>query len=79
MTLYDLQCIMVAADDQLVRIYNLNDGDCETIYNGLLSDIPYSLEDVEISSIDNVYRGDNFIGINIELDEDYEEDEEDEE
>lgn len=69
MTLYDLQCIMVAADDQLVRIYNLNDGDCETIYDGLLSDIPYSLEDVEISSIDNVYRGDNFIGINIEIEE----------
>jgi len=78
MTLYDLQYIMVAADDQFVRVYNLNGGDCETIYDGLLSDIPYSLEDIEISSIDNVYGDCNYIGINIDFDGEDCEEEEDE-
>lgn len=68
MDLYTLRGLF-ADDSQLVRIFDLNN-DAEMIYEGEFSDLPMSLENYEVSSIDNIYPdNDGYVGINIELED----------
>lgn len=68
MTLYDFRYLFVD-DSQMVKIYNLNGENIPVIFEGEFSALPEEYEDLEISSIDSVYGGCDFIGINVELDE----------
>lgn len=68
MDLYTLRGLF-ADDSQLVRIFDLNN-DAKMIYEGEFSDLPMSLENYEVSSIDNIYPdNDGYVGINIELED----------
>lgn len=66
MTLYEFRCLFFD-DSQQVKIYNLNGENIPTIFEGEFCDLPVEYEDLEISSIDNVFGGIDFIGINVEL------------
>jgi hypothetical protein len=72
MTLYEFRCLFLD-DSQEVKIYNINGDDIPVIFEGEFCDLPEEYEDIEISSIDNVYGDCNFIGINVELEEEEEE------
>lgn len=67
MTLYELRSLFID-DSQWVKVYNLNGENIPVIFEGEFCDLPEEYEDLEISSIDNVFGGIDFIGINVELD-----------
>ena len=68
MTLYEFRCLMVD-DSQQIVVYDISGDDCEPIYRGEFRELPDEYEDVEISSIDPVYKDMGFISINVELEE----------
>lgn len=72
MTLYEFRCMFVD-DSQQVKIYNLSYENLPVIFEGEFCDLPEEYEDIEISSIDSIYGGYDFIPINVELDEEEEE------
>lgn len=72
MTLYEFRYLFLD-DSQQIKVYNLNGENIPTIFEGEFCDLPEEYEDLEISSIDNVFGGIDFIGINVELDKEEEE------
>lgn len=70
-TIEDLLDLFVDRE-QMIRVYDLeNDANC--IYEGDGREIPYDIECLEISSIDNIYPdNDGYVGINVSIDEDEE-------
>ena len=74
MTLYDLRFLFVD-DSQLVRIYN-DEADYDVVYEGPFDELPEKYEDVEVETIDGIYKEcfDGYLGINISYIDDNEED-----
>ena len=68
MTLYEFRYLMVD-DSQEVKVYDISGNSCEAIFSGMFCDLPDEYEDLEISSIDPVYKDMGFISINVELEE----------
>ena len=66
MTLYDLRCLFVD-ESQEVKIYDISSDNADLIYEGEFIDLPFEYEDLEVSSIDNVYKDMGFVGINVDL------------
>lgn len=69
MTIYEFARLICDAGCQQVKVYDISDDDCKTIFEGFLDEVPEDLEDMEISSIDNVDGNSDFIGINVDCEE----------
>lgn len=64
MSIYELRELFID-DDQQCYIWALESE--REIYRGSMRDIPEELEDEEVCSLDNIYKGnDGYIGINID-------------
>ena len=65
MTIYELRGLFID-ERQMCYIWALESE--EEIFRGQMSDIPEEIEDIEISSLDNIYPDNKgYIGINIDI------------
>lgn len=67
MTISDYLDLFAEKGDQLIRVYDLANGDAKIIYEGYGDEIPWEIECLEICSFDNIYLldWDGYIGINV--------------
>lgn len=66
MTIYELAKLMLDASCQHVKIFDFAHDDVTEVFDGMFDEVPEEYEDMEISSIDNVYGDVDYIGINID-------------
>ena len=64
MTLYEFRELFID-ESQEVKIYDISSDDVDLIYEGYFDEMPDEFEDLEISSLDNVYNDMGYVGINV--------------
>ena len=69
MTLYEFRELFID-ESQEVKIYDISSDDVDLIYEGYFDEMPDEFEDLEISSLDNVYNDMRYVGINVDFSDD---------
>ena len=69
MTLYEFRELFID-ESQEVKIYDISSDDVDLIYEGYFDEMPDVFEDLEISSLDNVYNDMGYVGINVDFSDD---------
>jgi hypothetical protein len=69
MTLYEFRELFID-ESQEVKIYDISSDDVDLIYEGYFDEMPDVFEDLEISSLDNVYNNMGYVGINVDFSDD---------
>lgn len=67
LTVFDFKHLIVDASIQRVVLYDINSDDSKIIFDGILDEVPDEYDNVWIASIDNVFSGSEFIGLNVDV------------